>query len=174
MTKSYEEFQYTTNEKKWVHGGRSCFSWFRTVKDAESVCHLTCWEEFDHNMMITKVYKSTGKKSHSAHHGAKSCLLHSLKHIMYIVYIIYHLKSEAQTRHYVHYPFSIRLIDKLFQCQSQQLKNRRWMYRIFLCLDHPPQGNRTNMEKHITYGWWFRNAARKPPGMVLKPCKIVG
>jgi len=29
----------------WVHGGTSCFSWFRTVKDAESVCHLTCWKD---------------------------------------------------------------------------------------------------------------------------------
>lgn len=85
---------------------------------------------------------------------SKSCLLHSEKKISCTVCMIYHLKSEAQTRHSVRYPFSIRLIDKLFQCQSQQLKNRRWMYRIFLCLETPAEGQQVkNTSKN---GWWFR------------------
>ena len=96
MTKSYEGFQYCKRpmrrSESRVHGGRSCFSWFRTVKAAKSACHLTCWEEFDNNMMITKVYKSTGKKSHSAHHGAKSSPATLFK--TYHVYSIYNISSK--------------------------------------------------------------------------------
>ena len=107
-------------------------------------------------MIITKIFNRK-KVTLCTHHGAKSIQILPAtlwKKISCTVCMIYHLKSEAQTRHSVRYPFSIRLIDKLFQCQSQQLKNRRWMYRIFLCLETPAEGQQVkNTSKN---GWWFR------------------